>query len=516
MSSIRRIDSNIAREALFDVAGTRRIEAAATSANEAFALMSRAGDSVARLALALAPHARHVVVFAGPGNNGGDGIEAATRLGAMGKTASVVLHADAARLPADASHALARARSAGGSIEVASTADSQQREPPDLIIDALLGIGASRPPDGAMAAAIGRMASLRARGARVLAIDTPSGLDVDCGQPFGNICAVADDTLTLLTLKPGFFTAAGRDYSGRVWFDAIGVDAGADGATCASLVGSGDIDRGADLRRHAQHKGSFGDVAIVGGAAGMTGAAILAASAAHAAGAGRVFVDLLGATDAQAPFDPVRPELMCRTGWWQGPAEVLRNTTVVCGCGGGDAVRETLARLLSIAPRLVLDADALNAIAADAALQTLTAARAARSLQTILTPHPLEAARLLDGSASDVQADRLRAARELARRYACVAVLKGSGSIIAAPGERPRINATGDASLASAGTGDVLAGWIGGRWLAGAPAFDVATRCVIEHGAACEPQRPGAIRAGDLVESLYRRSRQQGRLWLHP
>jgi hydroxyethylthiazole kinase-like uncharacterized protein yjeF len=170
-------------------------------------------------------------------------------------------------------------------------------------------------------------------------------------------------------------------------------------------------------------------------------------------------------------------------------------------------VRAALPRLLSVAPRLVLDADALNAIAADTALQAMTSARAARSLQTILTPHPLEAARLLGRSADQIQADRLAAAVEMAERYAAVVVLKGSGSVIAAPGDRPRINATGNAALATAGTGDVLAGWIGGRWLPDAQAFDVATRGVIEHGAAAEPERPGALRAGDLVEALYRQSR---------
>jgi hydroxyethylthiazole kinase-like uncharacterized protein yjeF len=506
MNSIRRIDSGIVREALFDVAGTRRIEAAATGAAGPFALMTCAGDAVARLALALAPHARRILVFAGPGNNGGDGIEAATRLCEMGRQATVLLHADPARLPADAARAFARATQAGVRIAVASVSNLQEHEAPDFIVDALLGVGASRAPQAEIAAAIEQMAKLAARGAGVLAVDTPSGLDVDHGQPFGRACVVAGDTLSLLTLKSGLFTSQGRDYAGRVWLDTLGVDISGESAN-AWLVGRGDMHRRSDKRRQAQHKGSFGDVAVVGGAAGMTGAAILAGSAAHAAGAGRVFVDLLDADDASNAFDPLRPELMFRNAWWQGPVEALRASTVVCGCGGGEAVRAALPRLLSVALRLVLDADALNAIAADTALQAMTSARAARSLQTILTPHPLEAARLLGRSADQIQADRLAAAVEMAERYAAVVVLKGSGSVIAAPGDRPRINATGNAALATAGTGDVLAGWIGGRWLPDAQAFDVATRGVIEHGAAAEPERPGALRAGDLVEALYRQSR---------
>jgi NAD(P)H-hydrate repair Nnr-like enzyme with NAD(P)H-hydrate dehydratase domain len=128
---------------------------------------------------------------------------------------------------------------------------------------------------------------------------------------------------------------------------------------------------------------------------------------------------------------------------------------------------------------------------------------------TVLTPHPLEAARLLGCDTREVQADRLKAAQELADRFACVAVLKGSGTVIAAPGQVPRINSTGNASLATAGTGDVLAGWTGGRWAqsasgeAAGDSFLTARRAVAEHGAAAEPQPAGALRASDLIERLH-------------
>ena len=222
-----------------------------------------------------------------------------------------------------------------------------------------------------------------------------------------------------------------------------------------------------------------------------------------------MFVDLLADAPPapHAAFDPTRPELMVRPGWAAGDAEPVRTSTVVCGCGGGDAVRAPLPRLLSLAPRLVLDADALNAIATDPALQATLAGRAVRDRATVLTPHPLEAARLLGTTTATIQADRLGAARELAARYGATVVLKGSGSVVAAPDQTPRISAVGNASLASAGTGDVLAGWIGGRWRAALSAFDVATLGVVEHGAAAEPATPGALRAGDLVERLYRRAR---------
>ena len=510
MSIIEHIDSSVGRLAIHSIAATRTREANALAATPAFTLMARAGDCVARLVLALAPHARSVLVFAGAGNNGGDGIEAATRLCEFGKDASVVLVGDPARLPADATRALARARSAGVVVRAADAADDLIDDMPDLVIDALLGIGASRPPEPPIAAAIDRIAGLAARGARVLAVDVPSGLDVDRGQPLGAPCVTADDTLTFITAKPGLFTGTGRDHAGCVWLARLGVDADVDAEKTPSadafLVGRRDPSCAVAPRRHAQHKGSFGDVAIVGGAAGMTGAAWLAARAAQAAGAGRVFVDLLGATSTnEVGVDPRHPELMFRPGWAQGDAAIVSRSIVVCGCGGGDAVRALLPRLFSLAARLVLDADALNALAVDASLQTLMQARAGRGFETILTPHPLEAARLLGNDTAHVQGDRLRSARELAERYRAVVVLKGSGTVIATPGEPPRINATGNASLASAGTGDVLAGWIGGRWAVGAmSAFDVATRGVIEHGAAAEPERAGALRASDLIEALYR------------
>nr|HET7859998.1 NAD(P)H-hydrate dehydratase [Caldimonas sp.] len=363
---------------------------------------------------------------------------------------------------------------------------------------------------GEIADAIARIAELAARGAHVVAVDVPSGLDADRGRALGASCVVADDTLTLIAAKPGLFTSAGRDHAGRVWCAPIGV-ALDDRDPDAWLVGTRDPSCTVARRRHAAHKGSFGDVAVVGGAAGMEGAAWLAARAAHAAGAGRVFVDIVrdGQGDCARPtFDAARPELMVRPGWSAGDAAVVAATTVVCGCGGGDAVRAPLPRLISIAPRLVLDADALNAIAADPSLLALVAARAARGHATVLTPHPLEAARLLASTAAAVQSDRIAAARELAHRCRAVVVLKGSGTVIAAPDAVARINATGNASLASAGTGDVLAGWIGGRWSASeASAVDAATRAVVEHGAAAEPERPGAIRAADLIETLHLRAR---------
>ena len=485
---------------LHDRVASRTLEAHLTAGCAPHALMQRAGLAAARLALALVPHAGRIWIAAGPGNNGGDGCEAAFHLQRAGKQVSVSLLGDAARRPADAAAALARAQAAG----VAFTPDLPSTLQADLVIDALLGLGSARAPQGALAAAIGRV-----NGAPTprLALDLPSGLDPDTGALAGTLAVQATDTLALLSLKPGLFTGAGRAHAGRLWFDALG--AALDAVDPCAWLSSRPT---APTRRHTDHKGHFGDITVVGGAAGMTGAAWLAACAALAAGAGRVYLALL---DSTAPLlDATRPELMHRPQGWQAPPVTLAASTIVCGCGGGEAVRSALPPLLSHSARLLLDADALNAIATDSALQQLLAARAGRGLASVLTPHPLEAARLLGSDAAAVQADRLRAAQTLADRYGCVVVLKGSGTVIAAPGRAPTINPTGNARLASAGTGDVLAGWIGGRWAARAAqgaadaaalAFAVSVAAVWEHGHAAEGEagrEHAPLRAGDLVERL--------------
>ncbi|KNZ32211.1 MAG: hypothetical protein AD742_13465 [Methylibium sp. NZG] len=527
------------RHALFSVAATRAIEAHSAAALPAHTLMQRAGAAVARLALAVAPHARHVWVAAGPGNNGGDGFEAAAELRRLGKTVHVTLAGDPQRLPADAQASFARAQAAGVSI---ATDGAPELGSQDIAIDALLGIGTNRPPQGSMAGLIERLNALRCA---VLAVDVPSGLNADTGQPVDAACVVARHTLALLTLKPGLFTGSGRDQAGRVWLDTLGIDANigrdisrnadrddahadpaAHARACAWLTSHADALALQPPRRHAHHKGSFGDVVVVGGAAGMTGAALLAARAAHAAGAGRVFVQLL--EGASITHDLLRPELMLRPDWASSAPQVLGASTVVCGCGGGEAVRAPLSRLLSRVPRLVLDADALNAIATDSMLQALLTARHGAGCATVLTPHPLEAARLLGQTTAEVQADRLAAAAQLAQRFRCVVLLKGSGTVVAAlddaqGGTRdstPTINPTGNASLAGAGTGDVLAGWLGGMWAqaAGAPqvaaggpvaspasiALRVAQVAAFMHGAAADAAMQSPLRASDLIEQMHR------------
>lgn len=470
---------------LHDAQQSRRIESAAAAALPPHTLMQRAGLSVARLALAVAPHAQRVWVAAGPGNNGGDGLEAAMHLRRVGKEVQVSLTGDPSKMPPDAAASFRRAADAGVAIGEATA-------PPagiDLAIDALLGLGAAREPDGAMALLV---RALNAAACPCLAVDVPSGLSADTGAALGSLVVRATHTLALLSLKPGLFTAMGREHSGALWFDDLGC--ANEAAAVPPRAQLGDAHSAQQLRPargHAGHKGGYGDVMAIGGAPGMSGALTLAARAALAGGAGRVFACAL---DPGAPMhDPLAPELMWRPALWHDDPARWQDATVVCGCGGGDLVRDALCVLLSRSSRLVLDADALNAIAADTALQSLLGARAARHRATVLTPHPLEAARLLALPGADkVQANRLAAAQSLAQRFACTVVLKGSGSVIAAPRRTPVINPTGNARLAGAGTGDVLAGWLAGLWSASAAtgtmadAFVVARAAAYWHGAAAQ------------------------------
>ena len=476
---------------LFNTAATRRLEQQAAAALPPHTLMQRAGLAVARLAQALAPHARTVWIACGPGNNGGDGLEAAMHLQRAGRRVVVTWLGTPEHAPADARQSWQRALAAG--VAWADEAPPDMT-PADLCIDALLGIGISStaPPRAPDLRLLAILAALQHSPAPVLAVDLPSGLDADTGQ-FAAGFALATPpasrhhplaprhTLSLLTLKPGLFTAAGRDAAGSVWLDDLGVSPQSE-APSAWLAGPALP----APRSHASHKGSYGDVAIVGGEGlaarglGMTGAALLAASAALHTGAGRVLMALLD--NGEMAIDMAQPELMFR----RFDALALEQLTVVCGCGGGDAVRAVLPAVLASAARLVLDADALNAVASDAALRATVASRAGRGLPTVLTPHPLEAARLLGMSAADVQAHRLHAAQQLAEQFHCVAVLKGSGTVTAAPGLPPTINPTGNAWLATAGTGDVLAGMVGAHLAAGAPAQRAASEAVYQHGLAAD------------------------------
>ena len=474
---------------LYNVAQTRAIELQAQATLPAYTLMQRAGLATAQLALAIAPHAQKIWIACGPGNNGGDGLEAAVHLQAWGKQPIVTWLGKEDQGPADALQAWQRASAAG----VTFTKDIPAQF--ELAIDALLGIGAQRAPEGFMAQ---WLAELQATTAPVLCVDTPTGLSADTGEWLSTTASHQTNTqrhtLSLLTLKPGLFTADGRDAAGQVWFNDLNVNTSKQPTAWLQQNTTTK-----NTRPHNTHKGSFGDVSIIGGAPGMSGAAALAAVAALHGGAGRVFAGVMD-TSARQDISAAHPPLMVRA----PEALNLETSSVVCGCGGGDDIHALLPNVLSSSHKLVLDADALNAIARDTALQSLLLKRSTRNKPTVLTPHPLEAARLLNQTVQEVQHHRLEAAQKLADKFQCVVVLKGSGSIIASPHHTPVINHSGNALLATAGTGDVLAGFIGAYIARNDDAFEATCQAVFAHGHVADawPSEGVALDAALLAASV--------------
>lgn len=492
--SLQRLDGRFTT-ALHDARSTRLIEQQLVSQLAPQTLMRRAGQSIGRLAMAVAAHAQTVWIACGPGNNGGDGLQAALFLHQAGMSVQLTHFTGRRALPPDAEAALLRARELG--IGFVQTPPALRRG--DLIIDCLLGMGARRAVTGEMASWI---EAINESEAEVLCADSPTGLDAQTGLALLNEhgkpgpVVQAQHTLMLLTAKPGLFMGLGRDASGQLWLDDL-TQNNAERQIFESVPACSQLNPAPfapAARLHNSHKGQYGEVAIVGGESlaergmGMTGAALLAASAALHGGAGRVLVSLLAAVPQTMNAEMLShsPELMLRT----FSALDLQRLTVVCGCGGGMAVTRVLAEVLERSAQLVLDADALNAIACDPKLSQLLKFRSARAMPTVLTPHPLEAARLLNCATAEVQAQRLHSAQKISELWGCTVVLKGSGTVIACPGHVIRVNPTGNGQLATAGTGDVLAGWIGAK-LAQGPgtaqaAFEAASQAVYQHGLAAD------------------------------
>ena len=482
---------------LYSVAEIRDIERRAAATLPAGTLMRRAGQAASSAALEMLGEdagAAKVLLLAGPGNNGGDAFEAAANLAETGVDVSIIHLPSHGPVSVETARALDRAR--------ASSARFIDTLPHDcdyaLVIDGLFGIGLGRALAGA---ARHLVLTVNALGLRVLALDVPSGLDADTGGPVGpdGVAIEACCTITFIADKPGLHTFHGRDCAGEVLVASLGVDAVLLPRATARLGDPALFQTSLAPRRHNSHKGSFGDVAILGGAAGMAGAAVLTARGALFAGAGRVFV---AAIDPGPAFDSLQPEIMFR----DAASFKSDSCTMVLGPGMGDsaqAMRALLKALDSAAP-LVVDADALNLIAASPDLQGHLVARSAGA---VLTPHPLEAARLLGVTAAVVQGDRLAAARELAARYAKIVVLKGSGSIIADPQGMAVVNTTGNPGLATGGTGDVLAGVCGSLLAQGWPAWEAALGAVWMHGAAADRLVDGGagpigLTAGELPAAV--------------
>ena len=476
------------------VAELRAIERAASREP----LMERAGLASAGTARDLLEGSRpRVLILAGPGNNGGDAFVAARYLKQWFFEVAVSFHGDAAKLSTDAAAAHRAWLECGG------TLSTKLPEPRDfgLIVDGLFGIGLTRPIEGAPAHWIDEA---NRSGTRILALDVPSGLNADTGVAYRPTIR-AQATVTFIALKPGLLTADGPDHCGRIELHALGLDAsaGARGRRLEWTALSRTLPE--PLRRASAnvHKGSFGTPGIVGGADGMVGAGILAGRAALYVGAGKVWVGL--ATERRPAVDWVQPELMLRSA-----RDVLASSAdalvVGPGLGSDGAARELLAAALTTRVPLVLDADALNLLAAE---KSIAQALAARDAPTALTPHPAEAARLLATTTAAIQDDRLAAALALAERFRAAVVLKGAGSVLAFADGTWAINASGNPGLASGGTGDVLSGMLGALLAQGVAMSDAVRIAVCLHGAAADALvadgvGPAGLTASELAPAARR------------
>jgi hydroxyethylthiazole kinase-like uncharacterized protein yjeF len=435
-------------------------------------LMQKAGLALADLAQELVGNSPHgILVVAGPGNNGGDALVAARHLRARWHRVVVVLAADPDRLPADAAAAHADWLTVGGSFEQEIPAHTHF----SLVIDGLFGIGLQRPLQGEHAAIVQRINRL---GCPVLAVDIPSGLHADSGRVLG--CAVcATHTLTFLGNKPGLYTLDGPDHAGMVHCSDLGVAPDAGESATGHLLQTPTLDA-LPARPRNSHKGMYGNVAVRGGEAGMTGAVLLAARAALLCGGGRVYGGFLGTPLA---VDPQQPELMLRSAAEISALERIDCAVAGPGLGLSPAARDLVQHWLARTSPLLLDADALNLLATHTSLQ-----QAARERQapTVITPHPLEAARLLGCSIETVQQDRIASALQLADRFNAVCALKGAGTVCATADGRWWINTSGNPGLASAGTGDVLSGIIGSLLAQRLDAASATVTGVYLHGAAAD------------------------------
>lgn len=449
-------------------------------------LMKRAGAAAAELIMKRLEDAgveqRRVTLLIGPGNNGGDALACACELREKGAVVNVVLPGGRRPTSALALAQLERWTQAGGT----TYDDPYMTEKADCVVDGLFGTGLAKPITGDYLDAV---LWFNERQALKVSLDIPSGLNPVTGHWTGSYpgCS-ADVTITFLCVKSGLYMCEGADAAGEIVLNELDVSVP---LSPLSVIGTDEFPRVLRPRVKNSHKGDYGSVAVIGGTDGMIGAAILAARAALISGAGRVTLECRA---EHAPHvDMVYPEIMFAT----KPVNLEDFDAIVLGCGLGTSA-EAKARVieaLNCQKPLILDADALNIIAADIKLQDMVLARRA---PTVLTPHPGEAARLLRRDTAGVTADRVAACRELAVQTGAIVVLKGAGTVISMRSSRTWINPTGSPMLATGGSGDVLAGMIGAMFAQGYDMVESVLAAVYFHGLSAEGLEAG-FTAGEIA-----------------
>jgi hydroxyethylthiazole kinase-like uncharacterized protein yjeF len=487
-----------------------RLEEIAFEHIDSFLFMQAAGLRSAQKIteiLSSNPHQiERILVLAGPGNNGGDACIVASKLHQQGFQVELwVFHPKKGFGTPDRNDARTQCRTAN--LEEKAWGDAPFTITENtLIIDGLLGIGCQSAPTGTLQTVIQTINTQREQLPKkppvsLIALDCPSGLNCDTGFAEGDALS-ADLTLTYLACKTGLLSNMGPDLCGDILIEDLGCNALLEHLTRSNTLGpvahttnqNQQIKR-LPVRQHQHHKGHFGNIGVIGGQTGMQGAALLSARTALQLGAGRVALSFL-TTDNPQSLDPLFPELMGKS--------LLENihfsNTLAIGPGLGQTpeAKACLLNVLNTPERtynMVWDADALNLLAIEPelalALQHHRAQHPEQAL--ILTPHPLEAARLLNHPVEHIQNNRIQSAMEISKRFQCTTVLKGSGTIIAQQStQRIEINPTGGPALSTAGSGDVLTGAIAAMLGQGLEEFEAAACSVWLHGKSIEalPSEP--------------------------
>ena len=417
---------------------------------DGFELMQRAASAAFDVLKQLWPQARNILVVCGSGNNGGDGYLLACLALRAGLKVTLIEAADSAFLKGDAALACQHWQQCGGtSGSLALLAEAQFDV--DVIVDGLLGTGLQRPVSGEWAQLIAQINSAHCP---VLALDIASGLNADTGQIMG-VAIKAQATISFIGMKRGLYTASGTDCSGTLFFNDLDVPGDVYEQVSASTCVMDDQERQALLppRNTACHKGDCGHVLLVGGDSGMPGAIQMAALAAARTGAG--LVSIATRSEHAAKIATACPGLMAHAVESSGDLEpLLQRASVVAigpGLGQGAWASALLDEVLEPGLPLVVDADGLN----------LLAKKRLKYSNWILTPHPAEAARLLQRTTAEIQSDRFAAVTDIATQYEGVAVLKGNGSLINGhDDEMVYLCGQGNPGMATAGMGDVLSGVI--------------------------------------------------------
>ena len=457
-----------------------------------YELMLRAGQAAYEHLTAHWPEASHWLILCGHGNNGGDGYVLA-RLGqAAGKTVTLLACESKKALPEEAQSARDAWLDAGGEIHAA---DAVWPEQIDVIVDALLGTGSNRAPEEPYATLIQQA---NAHAAPKLAIDMPSGLSARNGTAPGEVIN-ASHTLSVVALKPGQITGKARDYIGELYYADLGLAAFLAGEVAPiARYDASALTRWLKPRKPTSHKGSHGRLLVVGGDAGTAGAVRMTAEAALRSGSGLVRV--LTHKDNIIPILTARPEIMVDELTDERLTEALEWADVIAigpGLGQRDWGKRALKRVASSEKPMLWDADALN----------LLAISAEKRQNRIITPHPGEAARLLNTETSEIESDRLHAAQTLAQRYGGVVVLKGAGTLIASEQGEMAFADVGNAGMASGGMGDLLSGIIASLVGQKLTLFDAACAGCVAHGAAADAvaaeRGTRGMLATDLLDLLW-------------